>query len=228
MRASHTARGARALSRRHGGFTLLELLVAIGIIGILATLLLSVVMGARHHARDTACRSNLAQLWTAVSYYANDHKDHLFTNFDTPLRISNVIYKNQRRTGWGCLYSYHRDEYGIYYCPEDPVRGPDWDAYGWQHWETEEGEVQSSYGWRGGQNLVDHEDTALTLAALDSHPQKVIGCDYYEDFTPTARIHHDDHINVLRCNGSVQAVGLTPSFGPDPQDFQDALDALDR
>ena len=211
------------------GFVLFELLVAMGVIGILATLLLGVVMRARHHARDARCKGNLNHLWKAVSFYANDHRDFLFVNHFPALRISNVMWKEQRPTGYGLLFPNYLGDKHSYYCPDDPARDPEWQEFGWDaHWGTPEGEVQCSYGWRGRQSFVSDPAVGLSLATIDTHRQKLIGCDYNESFTAPVRIHHDDHMNVLRCNGSVEQVGLTPSFGPADTDFVDAINALDK
>lgn len=212
---------------RRRGFTLLELLVAIAVIIILASMLLPVVLLARRHARDATCKSNLTQLWKATNIYAANFGKFLFVNYFPPLRISNVAYKEGRPSGWGCLYPTYLPYYGVLFCPGDPVRDPAW-AYGWENWGTPEGEVQCSYGYRGRHGFTTDPDLPLALGAVDGHPKKVFGVEYYEAFTAPARIHHTTHINLLRCNGQVEQSDLLVSFGPSPEEINAALGALDR
>ena len=58
-------------ARRHNAFTVVELLVVIGIIGVLAAILLPAVQMAREAARAATCRENLGQCSFAASEYAN-------------------------------------------------------------------------------------------------------------------------------------------------------------
>jgi prepilin-type processing-associated H-X9-DG protein/prepilin-type N-terminal cleavage/methylation domain-containing protein len=59
------------------GFTLVELLVVIGIIAVLTSMLLPAFNKARAQARNTVCLSNLRQLGIGLNAYANDNRGRI-------------------------------------------------------------------------------------------------------------------------------------------------------
>ena len=64
-------------SRRRKAFTLVELLVVIGIIALLVAILLPALQAAKERANAIKCQTNLRQLMTAFLMFAQDHKNCL-------------------------------------------------------------------------------------------------------------------------------------------------------
>ena len=106
-------------ARRVRAFTLVELLVVIGIIAILIAMLLPALNRAREQARRTQCGSNLRTAGQSLMMYAGENKGKLpqhggnsYWLFDIPLETRDYMVK----------YGYPRP---TFYCPSNEMQQND-------------------------------------------------------------------------------------------------------
>ena len=95
----HTARASHRRRTRRDAFTLVELLVVIGIIAILVAILLPSLSRARNQANSVKCASNMRQLYLTCLMFAQDNKGRL----PRPAQVSDA--PNQNTTSRVCAWT---------------------------------------------------------------------------------------------------------------------------
>ncbi|HEX4123682.1 MAG TPA: type II secretion system protein [Tepidisphaeraceae bacterium] len=110
------------MSKRQG-FSLVELLVVIGIIAVLIALLMPALSEARQNANRTVCLSNLRQLAIAFIMYANDNRGY-FPNSspsDNESPSDWIYYQAARVQSQSAIVAYVGGTFNpnVFRCPSD-------------------------------------------------------------------------------------------------------------
>jgi prepilin-type N-terminal cleavage/methylation domain-containing protein/prepilin-type processing-associated H-X9-DG protein len=95
------------LNLNNKGFTIVELLIVIAIIGILTGILLTAISRARESGRRTQCASNLRQISFGLIMYANENKETFPNGGATAMTDLNVLYPD------------YVSERKVFKCPSD-------------------------------------------------------------------------------------------------------------
>jgi prepilin-type N-terminal cleavage/methylation domain-containing protein len=206
---------------RSSGFTLVELLVVIGIIAVLVAILLPAMSRSREMARRTACLSNLRQVHMAFMLYAGENHDQVPLGYRTASKQYNsMMFSTTAGNRWvlfGLLYSGgYISEPRILFCPsetnskfdfdtsENSVPAPD---------VVPKSNVQSGYGSRPDQRIPDDlsnpppSPTPFAMPKLTHFRNQAIFADLTSSATRVAT-RHIKGINVLYGNGSARWVNL--------------------
>jgi prepilin-type N-terminal cleavage/methylation domain-containing protein/prepilin-type processing-associated H-X9-DG protein len=177
------------MRRQHKGFTLVELLVVIGIIALLMSILLPALNKARENARQVKCANNMRNVWYACIMYANENKDTL----PIPPRIENNqqmsdnlaivmaamgVYDFDHGALWSYVSQSHIARVEVFQCPTDidafrPVMKGTISG-------TSSYERNFTYSWnaqlRGSDNSSDNyaSATGIKLGSIRMPGQKIV------------------------------------------------------
>jgi prepilin-type N-terminal cleavage/methylation domain-containing protein len=120
------------MSKRKRGFTLVELLVVIGIIAVLISLLMPSLTKARNQAKFVQCQSNLRQVGVFLVNYCNDNNGYLFPANYGAGQVHNVPVEDPKNpnTPWP-VFVIKPAAWNppLLICPADPYPGPDEHSY---------------------------------------------------------------------------------------------------
>jgi prepilin-type N-terminal cleavage/methylation domain-containing protein len=147
-------------------FTLVELLVVIGIIGLLVAILMPALARARKEAQAVQCASNLKQIGYAIALYMNQNKGYISrfsnsTNWQNPAKKTEMIDPtNYDKAYWGVIYAVTgKLPKSLFSCPSAAL-GQSADGL-----TFDQGSIYTSYSQNsyGGQNSGFSDAKRMTL-----------------------------------------------------------------
>ena len=146
------------------GFTLVELLVIIAIIGILAAILMPVLVRSKHRSYAAKCQGNIRQVGVTWTMYAAD-------NDWCPYSQGYVRWGDRGHeglNGWIQLFHEYADQPEVFTCP----------ATYQSHWGYSMNGFAMSWGGAGGQySSVMIQRPVITPIVFDGFTQGTEGCD---------------------------------------------------
>lgn len=164
----------RKIRRDVTGFTLVELLVVIGIIALLISILLPALSKARNQANEVACASNLRQLGIALTMYATETGYY-------PGNLTNV---NGIYAIWPTrLRAYMKGNQKVFRCPSENH------DYDWPVGSTAAptaNMADTGNGYKFGESLLVENVAKFSYGYNDWGAGQLLGGSIEQDGAPTA------------------------------------------
>jgi prepilin-type N-terminal cleavage/methylation domain-containing protein len=228
--------------RNRAGFTLVELLAATAVVGILAALLMGALPGIRQRANDAKCLGNLHTLSGAYAAYRADYNFWPSLNREEPgnpaaygshpwffslLQNDYIPFRREQREGFPCLVS------SVLTCPANkanPGSRYQWTSspYPWRPNYT----TTTYWGNNGGAPLVIPGANDRVRPSVVTNPRAIVlvdsttspqagypgqGADWNKADCFLAKVHGGG-ANALLANGAV--VRISPRTEPDITDLK--------
>lgn len=176
-------------------FTLIEILIAVGIIGVLLALLIPALVSAKRQAKSVSCLSNLHQLGLAVELYEQDNGEML-----PPLvPRADIFFKQDNKRSFLDPLAPYGMTTDLYHCPDAITSDRDVP-------ERSDYEMRFVYYMR----RLDRSGTDIWQPTLDSS-SVIAYCKYHHGHLLTVNGHYEGQgmFNILRHDGSVSRVPVS-------------------
>jgi len=186
------------------GFTLVELLVVMVILGTLVGFLLPAILSARAKARMTACRNNLSQIAFGLQSYLDDYGGML-----PPAYIVEAVDQSDRSWNWARIVAdQHLHDRAVMKCPADTSnsefsyrynRGEVFRPAFWYSYRNDVAQLDSEQSHPSVTYVRIRDKCNTILVGEDAHPDKIFGSVEYSAVTAHSAMQtvlEDDYASI--------------------------------
>lgn len=172
------------MSRRPSGFTLIEMLIVIAIIGLLSAITVPLLLSARMAGQRTVCISNLRQLHGAFMLYCDDHDGQF------PATDDHFLWMGRN---WRPLLEPYVNNRKLYWCPVDATARYTYDSTSYAYMQAfyhKSKEMISAN--KGGYHTCNTPSEAQPIASVTFPVQKILIYEWYTNHQKPLRTIWDD------------------------------------